>query len=207
MAKRVMLQNGGGNPTAQQKIIAVNDNFGNPGMKKQQGSTIEVYDSVKLAVGQLQYDFFINAKAKQYPFTNLTDGKLQPQESFELKRAFFALITMRDADNSLVSVEQLDLAAHPGFASGEIEFYIVNQRVIRPLSIRSFFPQFNADADHALETVKLWDTKLVIPPLLEFKCSIKFQPQFFTAPGEGQSTYLFMTIGGPGGIFAPKNNF
>jgi len=202
----VELRNNGG-ISFQGKLIAVNKEFGNINFQNQQGSTVEIWDSVKLSANQLSYDFFINSKTKIFPFTNLLDGKLTVEESFVLKRAYFSLVTIVDATGVVSSVRELDLTTDPGYAMGQLQFFIVNSRVIRPFPIRSFFPQFNENSDFAEQSVKNWDTKLVIPPLMEFKCQVDFVAGFFTAPAEGSSAYLFMTIGGPGGIFAPKQNF
>ena len=63
--------------------MAVNRGFGNPGMAAQQGSTIEIFDSVLLDANTLSYEFFKNAGQKVFPFANLpNDGRLQPMESF-----------------------------------------------------------------------------------------------------------------------------
>jgi len=190
----------------QNKLIHVNNQFGNPGLRKQQGSTIEVYDSILLLSTQLQYHFFRNSQTKIFPFTNLETGTLEPQESFVLERAFFTLVSVDQASGDITEVRQLDLTTDPGIATGEIEFFIVNQRLIRPLSVRSFFPEFNQWSDHVEESVKIWDTQLVVPPLLKFRVTIQFPEGFFTDV-VNTDTYLFMTLGGPGGIFAPKANY
>lgn len=190
----------------QQKLIHVNDQFGTPGLRKQQGSTIEVYDSILLDSARLEYSFFRNSQTKVFPFTNVETGTLEPQESFVLERAFFTLVSVLQATGVVTEVRQLDLTTDTGISMGEIEFFIVNQRLIRPLSVRSFFPEFNQWADHTEENVKIWDTQLIIPPLLKFRVNIRFPEGFFTNVAL-TDTYLFMTLGGPGGIFAPKANY
>lgn len=192
--------------TPQSKIIGVNDRFGNPGLKKQQGSTIEIYDFEKLDFSKTVYEFFINAKNKQFPFTNLTDGKLQPQESFAMERMYFAIVDIDDATGSVLVVSPLTIGGYPTYFLSEVEFQIENQRVLKPLPLRSFTPEFNPDTDNNLCTVFEFDTQIVIPPLLNFKATVKFQPGFYT-PEAGTSRYLVCTIGGPGGIFAPKSNY
>lgn len=191
----------------QQKLMAVNNNFGNPGMAHQQGSTIEVFDSVLLEDNTLNYTFFKNAGSKVFPFANLpNDGRLQPMESFVLENAYFAVASQDQATGVWQTIEGFNIGNFPGFAMGEMEVFIVNNRVMRPIPLKSFFPDFNKDADSSQDTVKLWDTQIVIPPLQEFRVDVKFPPGFFTA-AQGIDTYLFLTLGGPGGLFAPKSNF
>ena len=134
-----------GGVAPQQKLIHVNNQFGNPGLRKQQGSTIEVYDSILLLSTQLTYSFFRTSQTRVFPFTNLETGTLEPQESFVLERAFFTLVSVDQATQEVTEVRQLDLTTDHGITMGEMDFFIVNQRLIRPLSIRSFFPEFNRD--------------------------------------------------------------
>ena len=191
----------------QSKIAFTNDRFGNPGLKRQQGSTIEIYDIIQLDPTQTQYEFFINSKNKAFPFTNLVDSKLQPQESFALERSYFTFITQDTLTGAFTEVRPLDLSTDAGLFMGEVEIQIENQRVIKPIPLRSYQPEFNPDADNALVTVLEYDTQIVIPPLLTFKATVKFPAGSIPTPAENTVDYLAFTMGGPGGIFAPKSNY
>jgi len=190
--------------SAQQKIMSVNNRFGNPGMKKQQGSTVEIYDMVKLSAIKTTYDFFSDTANKIFPFTNLKNGMLQPQESFAMERAYLSLCTYDVPSETWVEVRELNLITDFGIAMGEFEFTIENQRVLKPFPVRSFFPQFNSDSESETQSVLEFDTQIILPPLLNFKASFKFPNKFFTSD---KDVYLCMTIGGAGGIFAPKSNY
>lgn len=192
--------------TPQNKIVTVNDSFGNPGVKKQQGSTIEIWDFIKLEATKRTYEFFQDVKTKQFPFTNLSDNKLQPQESFVMERGYFTILSIDNATGNIVAQRALALTTDPGFAAGQLQQYIDNSRIMKLLPMRSFFPEFNAEADHALCAVKEFDTQLTLPPLIEFKTQVDFPAGFYTAT-EGRTDYLGYTLGGPGSLFAPKANF
>lgn len=192
--------------TPQDKIIRTNNRFGNPGIKKQQGSTVEVYDSVLLQNDELSYDFFINAQDHQFPFTNLKKGQLQPQESFAMEHLYFALVEQSTINGDFLNITRLDGSFEAGISMGEFDFQIENQRVLKPIPMRSVLPQFNKSAIGFEQTNFEFETQIVIPPLLEFKMTCKF-PKLFFAELDGIDTYLVATIGGAGGIFAPKSNY
>jgi len=194
--------------TPQKKIMGVNNRFGNPGLKKQQGSTVEIYDMIQVTGTETQFEFFINSKTRQFPFTNLVDGKLQPQESFALERAYFFLAQLDDT-GAWVEITPLNLISTAGISMGELEFQIENQRVLKPMPLRSFNPEFNTEADNVSCTVFEFDTQIVIPPLLSFKATLKVPPQAFAGlvPPAPEELYIGLTFGGAGGIFAPKSNY
>ena len=196
-----------GGVSPQNKLVGVNNRFGNPGLKKQQGSTIEIYDIEELDPTQTSYEFFINSKNKQFPFTNLVDSKLQPQESFVLERAYFTFITRDDATGEFTVQRTLALGTDAGLIMGEIEVQIENQRVVKPIPLRSFVPEFNPYADNDIVNVFEFLTQIVIPPLLTFKGTVKFPAGSIPTPAAGTTNFLALTFGGPGGIFAPKSNY
>jgi len=119
---------------------------------------------------------------------------------------YFAIVSVTDATGVISDVVPLTLTANPGFAAGEMAFFIVNTRVLRPMPLKSFFPEFNDQSDSTIQTVFNFDTDLVVPPLLEFKVSTQFPEGFYTAV-EGTTDHLVCTIGGPGAIFAPGETF
>jgi len=199
----------------QEKIIGVNSRFGNPGIAKQQGTTVEIYDTLPLPTAggsNVVLDFFIDAKTRSFPFTNLKDGKLPPQEAFVANRIYFYVVkevistgkkTMFPLfanDTSLGSL--LNNAGIDGL--GEVEISISNNRVLKPIPLTSFAPNFNAGDDSQNNVLQL-DTQLVFPPQLEFKLSLKLSSA--NAAPEDTQIYIAAVMGGVGAIFSPKSNF
>jgi len=192
-------------PSPQQKMIGVNNRFGNVGVKKQQGSTSIFYDSLLLTPAQLTYEFFSETAARTFPLTNFKDT-LQPQESMVMERIYLTLVSETVATGEFDTVRSLDLSTDPGFSMGEFDFMIDNNRVIKPIPVSSFFPEFNSNSGSTIESVFGFDSQIVIPPLLQIKGTIKFPAGFFTTVAL-ENTYLRLTIEGPGAIFAPQSNF
>ena len=58
------------NFTPQNKIVGVNNKFGNTNIKNQQGTTRVLFDTLPLD-GSTELRFFENAASRQYPFTNI----------------------------------------------------------------------------------------------------------------------------------------
>jgi len=58
------------NFTPQDKIVSVNNKFGNTNIKGQQGTTRVLFDSLPLD-GSTELRFFENSSSRQYPFTNI----------------------------------------------------------------------------------------------------------------------------------------
>jgi hypothetical protein len=115
-------------------------------------------------------------------------------------------VTIDDATGDVLTVERLDLTTHPGLALGEMDFYIENERILKQVPIKSFFPEFNLNSDNVNESVYVFKTMQTLPPLLQFRMVIKFPAAFFTDT-LGQTTHLFCQLAGPGGLFAPKQNY
>jgi len=192
--------------TPQQKLISVNDHFGNPMLAKQQGSTIEVFDLVELDPTITSYEFFKNANSKVFPFTNLQEGKLQPQESFILSYGYFTLVFRDDASDTFITQRELTTVTDPALLMGTVETQIENQIVVKQLPLRSFAPQFNNSGQFNIDAVYDFQTKIAFLPLLNFQANIKFPVGFITPP-VGQTVFLAFTLGGPGAIFSPRNNY
>lgn len=188
--------------TPQQKIVGVNNRLGNTNIKKQQGSTVSLYDTLPLD-GQTYFEFFKSAKNRDFPFTNFTDGKLQPGESFVMERSYLSVITTT-AEGIPTSVRELSLTTDGPIAAGEFHFRIDNDRVIKPLPVLSWFDNFNKSSEFTGDQVYEFDTQIVIPPLIQIAGNLQVNDY---DPLDYPNGFLRLTIEGPGGIFAPKANF
>jgi hypothetical protein len=197
-----MINFGRGGITPQKKTIAVNDKFGNRGIKKQQGSTVVKYDTLPLD-GRTEYRFFENSNTRDFPLSNSgTDGnKLGVGYSMVVERAYLSIVTKDGA--AFDKVEQLTLAAtDANILLGEFGFFIANSQVIRTLPIVSWLPEFNKLAENSLNTNYEFDTQIVIPPLLEFVATLRLPAGVTIA-----ETFIRLTIEGSGAIIAPRNTF
>ena len=78
--------------TPSAKMALINNALGNPALKKNQGSTFEIYDYVPVPVpGATQtINFFGNVNTKTYPLTNLQQNQLGVGESLAVQYMAFS---------------------------------------------------------------------------------------------------------------------
>jgi len=194
-----------GQVTPQMKNIAVNDRFGNSGIKKQQGSTVIKYDTLPLD-GSTQLRFFEQSSQRNFPLSNTgTDGnKLGVGNSMVVERIYLSIVQYDAVGNDLTSIASCDLTTTRGILinNGEFGFEIANSLVIKNVPVLSFTPNFNKNAENQLNNSFDFDTQIIIPPLLEFVATLRL-PNYTAFEGY----YLRLTIEGSGAIIAPKTTF
>jgi hypothetical protein len=190
--------------TPQNKMVAVNNKFGNTNIASQQGTTRVLFDSIQF-LGQQEFRFFENAGSKQYPFTNIgaEGNRLNVGETFVIEKIYFAVFTT-DADTGAIIDFFSTLGGAPFTLKGELNFQIANNQVIKQLPLDMFLdPGLNSTAvsntDAAFDTF----TDIVIPPLLEYILSVRLA---YSAVPE-TPTYLVCFIEGSAGILAPQTTF
>jgi len=184
----------------QQKLIRTNNKFGNKGIKKQQGTTRLIYDSLPID-GRTEFRFFEEVNSRNYPATNLSQNQLNVGEALVIERGYFMVVTVNPA-TGLFTLTPLTIAAFPNLALGELIIDITTQKVMKAIPILSFFPETNKSAYHQEYTSFEFNTQLIIPPLLEFLVGVRVPIQPLIA-----DTDLRFTMGGVGAILAPKRTF
>jgi hypothetical protein len=194
-----------GQVTPQMKNIAVNDRFGNSGIKKQQGSTVIKYDTLPLN-GNTQLRFFEQSSQRNFPLSNTgTDGnKLGVGNSMVVERIYLSIVQYDAVNNDLNSIAPCDLTTTRGILinNGEFGFEIANSLVIKNVPVLSFTPDFNKNAENEKNNSFDFDTQIIIPPLLEFVATLRL-PNYTAFEGY----FLRLTIEGSGAIIAPKTTF
>jgi hypothetical protein len=199
MRERIM-----GTITPQMKNIAVNDKFGNSGIKKQQGSTVIRYDSLELT-GQTQLRFFEESNNRNFPLSNTgADGnKLGVGNSMVVERIYLTVGTFNPTTNAWTGFDETNITTPIQLLAAEFGFSIANSEVIKNVPVLSWISAFNKSAENALNSNYEFDTQIIIPPLLEFVATLRLQN--YTAPTE--RTWVRLTIEGSGAIIAPKTTF
>jgi hypothetical protein len=193
-----------GNFTPQRKTVAVNDKFGNTGIKNQQGSTVIKYDTLPLD-GRTEYRFFEGAAQRNFPFSNTgSDGnKLGVGNSMVVERVYLSLVKFDTVvPGSILTITPLDLTANGNILASQMTFAIANTAVIKDIPVLSWLPQFNKMAENAVNTNFEFDTQVVVPPLLEYIASLRLPIGVITA-----NTFLRLTIEGAGAIISPRATF
>jgi hypothetical protein len=188
--------------TPQNKLVGVNNKFGNTNIKNQQGTTRVIFDSLPLD-GTTELRFFENAASRQYPFTNIgaEGNRLNVGESFVVQKVYFGLIL---TDGGVYSnFEPLNPSGVSDWMHGEWSFLIANSQVIKQLPfLTSFFAGFNVTAVNNLDEAFSTFSDIVIPPLLEYVLTYRINTY---TPTENLRLVCF--IEGTAGILAPQTTF
>jgi hypothetical protein len=189
--------------TPQQKLVAVNNKFGNLGIKDQQGTTRLIYDTLPLgAAGAKTLRFFEDSASRSFPFTNTgSDGnKLGVGNTMVIQSISFYLLVYDTVNFRFDAVSPISGVS--GLQDGMINFEIANNRVIKNYPLTELQPFFDKNDgvqnDCTLET----ETLIVIPPLLNYVCELR--TPYFTP---GANTFVRCVINGAGGIIAPRTTF
>ena len=192
-------------PTAQQKLIHVNQQMGNTGIKKQQGTSRVMYDSLPLDGADNVLSFFAGSNTRNFPRTNTGSfgNKLEVAESTVIQRVYFSVMTV-DAVDPLEVTGNLDLttAGLPGLYASELSIFVAEKRVMKPIPLTSFQPEFNKNAYNSTSQVFWADTDLTIPPLLDYEFRLKV-PNYTPVA----NAFLRCTYEGVGSIISPTNPF
>ena len=190
--------------TPQDKIVGVNNKFGNTNIKNQQGTTRVIFDSLPLD-GSTELRFFENAGSHQYPFTNIgaEGNRLSVGETFVVQKVYFGIITTDEDLGTFATFEPINLGGLQDWWLGEWSFLIANSQVIKQLPFTSCF-----DAQNAITSVNSRDeafstfTDIVIPPLLEYVLTYRINT--YTAVPLAR---LVCFIEGTAGILSPQTTF
>lgn len=189
--------------TPQQKIVAINQKFGNTGIQDQQGTTRLIYDTLPLgAAGAKTLRFFEDSSSRPFPFSNTgSDGnKLGVGNTMVIQSISFYLLTW---DTVNLRFDNIALVtATPALQYAQLNFEIANNRVIKNLSLNELNSNFDKNDGSTNDSTIELDTQIVIPPLLNFVCQV--QIPYFTPAA---NTYLRCVINGTGGIIAPRTTF
>ncbi len=186
------------NPVSpQQKMVMDANKFGNRGLKKQQGTTRIIYDTLPHD-GTVDLRFFEGVGTRVFPFTNLTENKLSVGEIMTIERIYLMLFTHIAGVPSAI----LTVASAPDLLGATFEFEQANVNIVKPIAVASFASIFNKDARHLNYTNFEMDTQLVIQPLLEFNALVRLSSSEVVA-----NQFVRLVIEGAGAILAPRNTF
>ena len=192
-----------GGVTPQMKTVAVNDKFGNSGIKKQQGSTVIKYDTLPFD-GRTEFRFFEESNQRNFPLSNTgADGnKLGVGNSMVVERVYLTVGTYNPTTNAWTTLTSTGITTNVAILAAEFGFTLANSQVIKNIPVLSWIANFNKAAENELNSNYEFDTQIVVPPLLEFVATLRTQK--YTAVAD---TYIRLTIEGAGAIIAPKTTF
>jgi hypothetical protein len=190
--------------TPQQKLVAVNNKFGNTGIKSQQGTSRIIYDS--LATGtNTNFRFFEDSSSRNFPFTNTgSDGnKLGVGDTMVINSVMFYYFDVVNATGLIEASSSL--FGNTTFVLGIFDFEIANNKVIKKLTLTEGSFSYNKNTANTNSDLEL-ETQIVLPPLLPYVLELRL-PVALPAPAAGRTRYLQAQIIGTGGIIAPRTTF
>ncbi len=189
--------------TPQRKIIGVNKNYGNSGIKRQQGSTVILYDTLDITIDST-YRFFEGANNRDFPLTNVgaSGNKLPVGSSMVVERAYLTVFTKDAETGTLLKPEPIGVA-WDGSQASEFGMQIANKEVIKHIPILSWDGDFNKNSTFENYSNFEFDTQVVLMPLLEYICTVRVQ----TGTVLPENGVLRLTLEGTGSIISPSTPF
>lgn len=192
--------------TPQDKIKQVADNVKMYNLLKQQGTTRILYDSLPVTVNTDMLRFFMGSQNRVFPFSNTGSfgNKLEVGETIVVQFAYFNLLKTTTATGA-ITIAPVSIATESNIYAGELSMLLGNSQVLKPIRILNFLNNFNKTSKHDQNDIFIFDTFLVIPPLLEYEFDLRIMPG--TLIPSTETWDLQMTIEGVGGIINNRNTY
>jgi len=188
--------------TPQQKIVAINNKFGNAGVKDQQGTTRILYDTIEYT-NQTTIRFFEDSSSRTFPLTNTgSEGnKLGVGDTMVIAQLLFSWVN-KNPGSGLWSSQANLLGFSNQVNLAYVNVEIANNQVVKKLTLTEANEEYSKDTLTVPNTLDL-ETSIVIPPLLPFVVELNLPRALSVPPG----SYLECQIIGVGGIIAPRTTF
>ena len=192
--------------TPSAKMALINNALGNPALKKNQGSTFEIYDYVAITnPGVTQtINFFGNVNTKTFPLTNIQQNQLGVGESLSVQYIAFTRITI---DNVTGVVQQFAplIQVVQGCTLASFSLLLDNSRIIKVNSLARSTQNFNPKGKTANNFLFYPDTDLTIPPQISFTLDLRI-PTNTDVAVIGVTTFYGCHLFGTGSILNLKTN-
>mgnify|MGYP003650087608 CR=1 FL=1 len=196
------------NITANAKIALVNNSLGNKALKKNQGSSVEVYDYITQTAGTIgtsqTITFFANVNTKNFPLTNVQQNQLQVGESLSVEYIAFTRISQVTATGSVTECTAL-ITTVAGMNLGQFSFSLDNSRIIKNNSLIRSNSIFNPKGTTGVSNLFFPDTDLVIPPQISYTLELRVPINADTIP-VGTTISYGCHLFGTGSILNLKTN-
>lgn len=185
-------------PTQLQKLLHTAKKFGTPA-DQQQFTERVIYDALPMD-GRQVYNFFEGCSSRRFPFTNLSENKLQRGENMIVK--FISLETITSANGTTVSSVDPVSATSSGIYRSDLNLQIGQSVVLKQFPLDGLNPSFNMYAKHTTANVVRLGVDLTLPEFLEFVA--RLQVSYTTTEA---NKYLLLKLHGEATIFSPRASF
>ena len=214
---------------AGRKITRVTDAMGVKGIGKMQGTTRIIYDAIVLqsSTTQQTIKFFEDVNTRKFPYTNISENKLQVAETIAMQRFSFAILEIditNPAAPLIVSINPLaSIGQFKPLYRSDLSMSIAQDQVIKKLPLQSMYSAFNRNSQfngsqtfgtnpgattsfEVSHDVFHFDNPIVIPPQIEFVADLQI-PAFTLPAAPNREWRIMMTLEGLGSLFAPKSTY
>lgn len=187
-----------------QKLVEVNALQGNRGLQDQQASTRVIYDTLTFVANQSYYRFFDNVSSRTFPNTNLSENKLQVNESMIIKWINFHVYVTTATGSGVVGSQPLSAI---GLAYYRADYWIevANSMILKNTPVETQAPAFNRHAAHTSMESAMLESNLTIPSLLEFVVTLRTNTTALPATATALSYVCQME--GLATIYKPNSRF
>jgi hypothetical protein len=191
--------------TPQQKLVGVNQKFGNTGIKNQQGTSRIIYDTLPVGTNTT-FRFFEDSASRRFPYTNTgSDGnKLGVGDTMVIESVQFAIIDVITATGVIANYNKFTALVN-GNALAMFDFEIANNKVLKKVTLSEQNANYAKRYSFEPSDLEL-ETQIVLPPLLPYVLELRI-PQAIPAAPALQTRYVQALIIGTGGIIAPRTTF
>lgn len=191
------------------KLALVNNKLGNPSLKKNQGSTVEIYDYIEItAPGTAEtIRFFQDVNSHAWPFSNINQNQLQVGEALAIEYIFFTRMVTQTSSAGIITITAFDalLNTVPTLSLSQFNFLLDNSRIIKNNSLTRTNTELNVKGGTADNFVFYPDTDLTLPPQINFIGELRI-PGNSDAAVTDRKVYYGCHLLGTGAILNLKTN-
>lgn len=195
-----------GGVTPQQKLVAINNKFGNTSVKRQQGTSRIIYDSLPTGTNTT-FRFFEDSASRNFPFTNTgSDGnKLGVGDTMVIQSVLFCVFTKDTVTGEITNVESLSNFFNTTNNLAIFNFEIANNKVLKNVAVSEQSSAYSKQIAAFNNDIEL-ETLIVLPPLLPYILELRLPLSLPPAP-ELFETFIQAQIIGVGSLIAPRTTF
>lgn len=196
------------NVTPSAKLALVNNKIGNPSLKKNQGSSVEVYDYIDVTniIGTQQVlRFFADVNTKTFPFTNIQQNQLTTGEALAIEYIAFTRLEITGIQTPVLTKFEALTAAVSSLSLAQFSFLLDNSRILKNNSLARTFADLNTKGGTATNSLFYPDTDLTIPTQIPFTCELNV-PANTDANTSDTRTFYGCHLFGTGAILNLKAN-
>lgn len=186
------------------KIVGASNRFGNPGIKNQQLTTMEVFHYLPVA-SNVTLDFFRAVNTAVFPFANIQENRLQVGETMVINRIYFDVIKVNNTTGAIDAVDTLENLFPTAYMS-QFSWLNDNNRVIKELGLTNMKPAHNRKGWNEKNDVFHLETDITVQPLIRFVCQLQI-PIVTLPTATGYTFYIGCHAQGTGTLLAPKTTY